>query len=270
MTRHLIAGAAALAIIGLGFLAWNALMPREPDTPVFVPVPKPTTPTVVEEIPPPAPPAPESVGVPANAPELPPIDDSDEFVRTRMDGCLAALFPEESPDDVLRRVAAILENASRGEVTRGRFAVIKSPPGPFRVRTLGERHFIDEATFRRYDAIVDALTCIQPERVASLLRLFEPLLAQAMGEFGLPGADIDGMIQAALAEVLAVEFPALPIEVVPTNVTYRFADPDLEAASALAKQLVRVGPDNLARLQGHATKVQAALKRTERDATGVN
>ncbi|MCY3818047.1 MAG: DUF3014 domain-containing protein [Gammaproteobacteria bacterium] len=270
MTRHLIAGAAALAILGLGFLAWNALMPRERDQPVFVPVPEPSTPGVVEEGPPPAPPASESEGAPVPALELPPLDDSDDFVRTQVDDCLAALFPEESPTDILRRVAAILENASRGEVTRGRFAVIETPPGEFRARKQGDRYFIDDATFRRYDAVVQSLTCVQPERAASLLGLFEPLLARAMGEFGLPGADIHAVADAALAEILAVEFPVLPIEVVRTNARYRFADADLEAGSALAKQLVRVGPDNLARLHRHAREVRAALMRTDLDATGVN
>lgn len=270
MTRHLIAGAAALAILGLGFLAWNALMPRERDKPVFVPVPEPSSRSVVQEVPAPAPPANQSVGVPVPALELPPLDDSDDFVRTHMDDCLAALLPEESPTDILRRVAAILENASRGEVTRGRFAVIETPRGRFSVREQGTRYFIDDATYRRYDTVVEALTCIQPKRVALLLRLFEPLLAQAMGEFGLPGADIDAMADAALAEILAVEFPALPIEVVRTNARYRFADAELEEASALAKQLVRVGPDNLARLQRYAREVRAALKRQDIDPTGTN
>ena len=270
MTRHLIAGAAALAILGLGFLAWNALMPRERDAPVFVPVPERSKPSVVEEGPPPAPPASESEGVPVPALELPPLDDSDDFVRTQMDDCLAALFPEEAPADILRRVAAILENASRGEVTRGRFAVIETPPGEFRVSKQGDRYFIDDATFHRYDAVVQSLTCIQSERIALLLMLFEPLLAQAMGEFGIPGADIDAMADAALAEILAVEFPALPIEVVRTNARYRFADADLEASSALAKQLIRVGPDNLARLQRHAREVRTALKGQVIYPTGTN
>ncbi|MDE0053153.1 MAG: DUF3014 domain-containing protein [Gammaproteobacteria bacterium] len=270
MTRHLIAGAAALAILGLGFLAWNALMPRERDTPVFVPVPEPSTPSVIEEGPPPAPPASESEGVPVPALELPPLDDSDDFVRTQVDDCLAALFPEEGPTDILRRVAAILENASRAEVTRGRFSVIETPPGDFRVRKRGNRYFIDDATFRRYDAVVQSLTCVRPERAASLIGLFGPLLAQAMGEFGLPGADIDAMADSALAEILAVEFPGLPIEVVQTNARYRFADAELEAASTLAKQLVRIGPDNLASLQRHARKVRAALKRQVLDPTSSN
>ena len=64
MTRHLIAGAAALAVLGLGFLAWNALLPREREAPVFAPASSQTVPAsfpaIIEESPPPEPPRTES------------------------------------------------------------------------------------------------------------------------------------------------------------------------------------------------------------------
>ena len=275
MTRHLIAGAAALAVLGFGFLLWNALVPRERDVPIFAP----TTPTppqtapaspsaIVEETLAPEPPPTESACVPVPAPELPPFDDSDDFILTQVDACLAALFPDGSPNgspdgtaDILRRAAGVVENAARGELSRGRFALVEAPAGEFRTETRGDRHFIDNATFRRYDAVVDALTCMPPERIASLTRMFRPLLAQAMRELGLPEADVDAMVDGALAAILAVQFPALPVEVVREDALFRYADAEIEAASGLTRQLLRLGPDNLARLQRHAGKVRAALRR---------
>ena len=272
MTRHLIAGAAALAVLGFGFLAWNALVPRERDVPIFAPTTPQTAPAspsaIVEEAPVAEPPPTESACVPVPAPELPPFDDSDDFIRTQVDACLAALFPDGSPDgspngtaDILRRAAGVVENAARGELSRGRFALIEAPAGEFRTETRGDRHFIDNATFRRYDSVVDALTCMPPQRIASLTRLFRPLLAQAMRELGLPEADVDAMVDGALAAILAVQFPALPVEVVRKDALIRYADAEIEAASRLTKQLLRLGPDNLARLQRHAGKVRAALRR---------
>ncbi len=268
MTRHLIAGAAALAVLGFGFLLWNALLPRERDVPIFAPTTPQTAPAspsaIVEEAPVPEPLPIESACVPVSAPELPPLDDSDDFIRTQVDVCLAALFPDGSPDgtaDILRRAAGVVENAARGELSRGRFALVEAPAGEFRTKTRGDRHYIDNATFRRYDAVVDALTCMPPERIASLMRLFRPLLAQAMRELGLPEADVDAMVDGALATILAVQFPALPVEVVREDALFRYADAEIEAASPLTRQLLRLGPDNLARLQRHAGKVRAALRR---------
>ncbi len=271
MTPRLIVGAAALAVLGLGFLVWNALLPRERGAPIFAPVSSQTVPAspeaIVEEVPPPDPPPTESACVPVPAPGLPPLDDSDDFIRTQMDACLAAFFSGGSPNglpdgtaDILRRAAAVVENAARGELSRGRFALIEAPAGEFRTETRGDRHYIDNATFRRYDAVVDALTCMPPERIASLTRLLRPLLAQAMRELGLPEADVDAMVDGALAAILAVQFPALPVEVVREDALFKYADAEIEAASGLTKQLVRLGPDNLARLQRYAEQVLAVRR----------
>ncbi len=271
MTPRLIVGAAALAVLGLGFLTWNALLPRERGAPIFAPVSSQTVPAappaIVEKVPPPDPPPTESARVPVPAPELPPLDDSDDFIRTQMDACLAALFSGGSPNgmpdgtaDILRRAAAVVENAARGELSRGRFALIEAPAGEFRTETRGDRRYIDNATFRRYDAVVDALTCMPPERIASLTRLLRPLLAQAMRELGLPEADVHAMVDGALAAILAVQFPALPVEVVREDALFKYADAEIEAGSGLTKQLLRLGPDNLARLQRYAEQVLAVLR----------
>lgn len=273
MTRHLIAGAAALAILGLGFLAWNALVPRERDTPVFVPVPEQESPeparNFVEEETVPPELSEESACVPVAAPELPPLDESDDFVLAQAGACVAALFPDSPngtpnvPEDLLRRVTAMVENAARGELSRGRLALINAPAGEFRVEQSGDRYYIDARTFRRYDAAVDALTCVSPERLAALVRLLRPLLTQALHELGLPDADVDTVLDNAFREILAVPIPQLPIEVVRTNGAYAYAHAKLEAASPLSKQLVRLGPDNLHRLQRHVQELRSLLRGPE-------
>ena len=262
MTRHLIAGAAALAILGLGFLAWNALAPRSLDAPIFAPVPK--------ETPAADPGTAEAGPVPTTSPidlcrgeqeaELPALADSDDFVRTRMDDCLAAVFSDDGPIDILRRVAAVLDNAARGELSRAGTALFDLPAGEFSVQARGDRLYIDAANFRRYDPVVDALTCVPLERLASLVRLFRPLLAQSLRELGLPDADVDTVVQDALKEILAVPMPLLPIEVVRTDKGYAYAYEKLEAASPLSKQLVRLGPDNLVRLQRHVQQLRSVLR----------
>lgn len=258
--RHLIAGAAALAVLGLGFLAWNALAPPDRDAPVFVPVPEQVVPEpMVEPAPSSGLPDDESDCVPVGTPELPALDDSDHFVRTQMDDCLAVLFADDGPADIVRRAVAVLENAARGELSRGRLA-LKAPAGKFSVATDGDRHYIDDATFRRYDAAVDALTCVPPERLASLVRLLRPLLAQALRDLGLPEADMDAVVDDALRAVLAVPVPSLPIEVVQTDKGYAYAHVKLEAADPLSKQLVRLGPENLLRLQRHVQELRSLLR----------
>lgn len=240
-------------------------MLREPDTPVFAPV--------LEEAPAAVPAADEEGVEPSESqvdscvtvpePELPPLEDSDEFVRTQVDDCLAAVFPDDGPIDILRRVVAVLENAARGELSRAGAALLEGPAGEFRVRARGDRYYIDDANFRRYDPVVDALTCVPPERLASLVQLFRPLLAQSLRELGLPEADVDAVVDDALREMLAVPIPQLPIEVVRADGAYAYAHAKLEAASPLSKQLVRLGPDNLHRLQRHIQELRNLLRGPE-------
>lgn len=268
MIRKLIAGVAALAILGLGFLAWNALVPREPDTPVFAPVPQQEVPAPVpgavgNRTPPSEPAASDSACVSSPQPELPLLEESDDFVWTQMDDCLGAFVSDDGPIDILRRVAAVLESASRGELSRAGFALVEGPAGEFSVTMRGDRHYIDDATFRRYAPVVDALTCVPPERLASLVRLFRPLLAQALRELGYPAADVDAVVNDALRGILAVPVPQLPIEVVRTDKAYAYAYSKLEAASPLSKQLVRLGPDNLVSLQRYVGEVRAELRQPE-------
>ena len=283
MTRHLIAGAAALAIMGLGFLAWNALVPRERDTPIFVPVPErempASDPAAVEDgTPTPDAASAESACASVPAPDLPPLDESDDFVRMQMDDCLAGIvrggwpngLPGDQPNDLLRRAVATLANAAQGELSRNRFALLKPPAGEFSVETSGGRHYIADAAFARYDAMLDALICVPPERVASTLRLLRPLLDQALRELGLPQTDFDAVVDGALAAILAAESPPLPIEIVPAGALWHYADAELEAASPLRKQLLRLGPDNLIRLQRYAEQLRNRLRQPDTESMCVD
>ena len=118
--------------------------------------------------------------------------------------------------------------------------------------------------------MVDASTCVPPERIASLLRLFRPLLDQALLELGLPQVDVDAVVDGALAAILAAESPPLPIEVVPAGALWHYADAGLEAASPLRKQLLRLGPDNLIRVQRYAERLRNRLRQPDTESTCVD
>jgi hypothetical protein len=49
------------------------------------------------------------------------------------------------------------------------------------------------------------------------------------------------------------------IEIVQPKVYYQFADPNVESLKPLQKQLLRMGPQNLARIKGYLTQVKGYL-----------
>jgi len=50
------------------------------------------------------------------------------------------------------------------------------------------------------------------------------------------------------------------VELIRPNVMYAYADPNLESRSEFDKQLLRLGPNNLQRLQAYAAAFKAAYQ----------
>lgn len=199
------------------------------------------------EPPPPAAPPP---------PVLPPLDQSDAFVREQTkDGGLPLAWT--AADNLLRRAAVVIENAARAELPPKRGGLL-GPLSAFPVRSEGERLFMDEAGYRRFDPYLDQLEAIDPERLADRIRLFGPLLGQALGELGYADGPEAG-ITAALEGVLAVPERTGAIELTQPKVLFEYADPNLESLGGLQKQVLRMGPENIRRLKAYSERLLPLL-----------
>jgi hypothetical protein len=179
---------------------------------------------------------------------LPPLQESDPFVRERLEP-LDLPEPWLEQGDYVRRLAVLAENAARGEYPRRQLAFM-APRGQFQVIERNDRVFLDPDSYDRYDRYLQELEEVEPERLAALLETIDPLVENALGEIGVD-APPGQVFETALREVLAV--PVLEgdgsVELVQPNVMYQFADPELESLSPLKKQVLRMGPANVRRLQ---------------------
>jgi hypothetical protein len=202
--------------------------------------------------------APDLEPIQAPAPDwvLPPLNQSDPFVREQL---AAFELPETwtRQEELVRRLAVLVENASRGEYPRRQLGFLV-PSQAFRVEQRGEAVFLDPLNYQRFDALVDRLETIDPRTLGRLLRFLRPLVAQSLVELGVdapPGT----LLREALRQVQ--NLPSLPdeIELVRPNVFYQYADPALESLSPLQKQVLRTGPRNVARLQVYLQRLAAAM-----------
>lgn len=206
----------------------------------------------------------EAEACPAVPPGLrtppPPLTESDGFVRERL-GCVGALVPLwlQQPD-LARRGAVLLDNAKSGKLPPRQVALAASPRSFQAVERDGAL-FVDPASWRRYDAVTDALTCLPPDEAAALAQVFEPLLVEALAELGVAVTATEAHFHAALAQVEATPMPPGFLPLAQGKVLYEYADPQLEALPPLQKQLLRLGPANLARLKDYARDVRQALRR---------
>ena len=268
MKRRQTAAAVSLVVVLLAGLAvWQVLRsgpepaPPVPDatpappfaeTPVPVVAPETESETTASE--------PAACVAPTPEP-LPPLALSDAAVVREVTGCVGGLAPTWiAQEDLLRRAAVALSEAVAGRIPRPQLAFM-AVHGAFETVERDGVTYLDPASYRRYTRFVDTVTCVPPERAATAVARFEPLLQEALAALGDADADIAARVEAALDKILATPMPAGFVPLVRPNVLYEYADPSLEALDEFQKQLLRMGPANLARLQDYARELRAELRR---------
>jgi len=265
---HVVAIGAVVIVAVAALLVWRA-QPAAPTIPEEAPLLTPEEPPPEDLAPTPAlPPAvetalPEPCVPPPPPVPLPVLAESDAAVAGEVTGCVGGLAPGWLvQDDLLRRAAAVLAGVAAGRVPRGQLDFM-AVTGPFRTVERNGVAYLDPDSYDRYVRFVDTVTCVSPERAVALIARFEPLLAEAMAALGEEGPGVRAGIDALLEKVLAVPMPQGFVPLSRPNVLYEYADPSLEALDDFQKQLLRMGPANLARLQDHARAVRAELARPE-------
>ncbi|MEZ5287541.1 MAG: DUF3014 domain-containing protein [Vicinamibacterales bacterium] len=231
----LIAALIVLAIAIGGVARWWTMQPDQTVAETPAAAPAPATPTDV-------PIEPEVT--------LPPLEDMDPFLRALL-GALSArpeLARWLATDGLIQQMAMVVDRVSRG-VTPARQLGTLSPGTDIEIAGRGRAREISQASFRRYDGLAETLAAADPAAVATAYRTIRPRLNEAYQNQGHPGADVDVAVQQALDLLIATPVPEPPVRVVEgRGATWNYADPELEALSPVQKQLLRLGPENQARV----------------------
>jgi hypothetical protein len=208
-----------------------------------------------------APPAATEVSLPAATVVLPPLDQMDPFLR----GLLGVLStrPELArwlaTDGLIQQMAAIIDRVSRGASPANDLRVL-SPGGEFATTRRGRTREIDPASYARYDGIAETLAGVDPAAVGRAYKTIRPRLDEAYKAMGRADSDVDVAVQRALDLLIATPIPQGPVRVIEgRGATWAFADPAIEALDPAQKQLLRMGPDNAARVIETLKRVQQQL-----------
>ena len=278
MKRYMGIAAAVVGVVVLAAVAYRLIdiegadEGRPPD--VAIDSPRPTVPEAVpaprrlEEAalaePPPEPLAvqpspPTETAAEADPVVLPPFAESDAFVREHLAGELAGTAGADWLDesDLVLRAAAVIANGRDGDIPT-RLLGFARVPGAFEVEDAGGVTVVAPATHLRYHALVETATAIPPGQAADLIVLLEPLLVEGLAMLGRPEAP-RALLTATLQHVLDTPVTRGPIAVEQPKVFYLFKNPTLESRSALQKQLLRMGPDNVRALKAYARELASEL-----------
>jgi len=159
--------------------------------------------------------------------------------------------------DVIRRWAVITDNLAEGVSPRKQLGAF-SLGRPFSVARHGRSAVIAPEAYARFDPFAQAVASADPKAFAAAYRELHPALEAAYRGLGYPNAAFDRATAKALRRIEGVPAPAGEVEVEGDG-PYAFADPRLERLGPAEKQLLRMGPANLGRIQAKAREIREAL-----------
>ena len=257
---------AAVVVIAVGLFMYQS--GEEPQAPP--PVDEPPAPVAAVAPEPPLPPAPDipepaptpELAAPPQAPAEPPLtlEDSDPVLRETLAeaGAAGALAASLEQDNLVERGVSLIDGFSRGKVLR-KILPLSPPQAPFSTVERPDGLFIDPASYRRYDDYARAIAALDTQQLVASFHRFRPLLEQAYADLGYTAGDFDNALIRTLDRILATPEINEPIAVRKVEAVYQFRDPKLEQLTALQKQLLRTGPDNVATIKQKAAQLRDGL-----------
>jgi Protein of unknown function (DUF3014) len=262
--RRILALAVVLVTAGVAayFLRQPVALLPQAVPPVAEEAPPPPVPQEGVPAPPETPPPAEPDTVPEAAaePALPPLSESDPFARelARTLSQHPALAGWLATDGLIRRFVAAVDDVAEGESPRPQLGFL-APAERFRVIQRGGRVFLDPRSYARYDKVADVFASLDPQGCAEAYRRLQPLLEEAHRELGSTDRSFDAALRAAIARLLATPVMEGDVELKERVISYDFAAPALEERSAAEKQLLRMGPRNVRRIQEQLRAIAAPL-----------
>ena len=198
---------------------------------------------------------------------LPSLDQSDGPLRQSLEDVVAQKRFEELfiPESMIRHFVVTIDNMTRPKLPE-KYDFTQPVPGDFKVEEIGDddedKYRLDPANYDRYRPCVVVAASVNLDRLVSIYVRYYPLFQAAYEELGYPDRYFNDRFVEVIDHMLAAPRVEQPIELVRPKVFYEFADPRLENLSAGHKLMIRIGPDNAAR-------IKSVLRRLREKLTGV-
>jgi hypothetical protein len=210
------------------------------------------------------PPAAESAAAPADLSPLAipavALDESDPVVRefARAVSADARFGQWLQTKELVRKFVVAVDNVANGQSPKPHVDFF-SPTGGFKVITGPGETFVDESGYARYDPVAEVFVSLDTPGAVRLYRGLKPLIRQAYRDLGYPDTDFEDALVKAMAELLGTPVVKGRIRLENKVMSYAMTDANLEGLSAAQKQLLRMGPKNVERIQKKILDLAAAL-----------
>ena len=206
--------------------------------------------------------------VPAPAPEpLPDLNQSDASVMAALKGLnVNGLVEMVIPDQVLRKFVRAVDAVDDGRIVT-EYRPIASPQGSFvtdsfNVKVAGgelgesqqvEQFRISPKNYLRYTLFVQVLSALDSDAAVATYKRYYPLLDKAYQELGMNKGNFHSVLVRAIDKALSAPEASGDMSLIRPKIYFEFSDPALEKMPEVYKLMLRMGPEN-------AAKVKASLK----------
>ena len=136
---------------------------------------------------------------------------------------------------------------------------INAVPGGFAAVTRADDTVVDGANYGRYVPYVRVLEAVDAKTLIAGYARTYALFQRAYEELGFPGKYFNDRLMEVLDDLIAAPETTGAPKLLRPRVLYEFADPDLETRSAGKKILLRIGPENAARVKAKLTEIRREL-----------
>jgi flagellar basal body-associated protein FliL len=187
------------------------------------------------------------------------LDDSDSVIRDLIRGLSThpKLADWVVTTDLVRKFVAAVDNIASGQSPRAHVDFFKTK-GNFKVVEKSGRIYIDPSSYSRYKPVAEAFGSFDTAGSVRLFRQLRPVIQEAYRDLGYPDQVFQDTLVRAIQELLRV--PVVKDVLVQKKViSYEMIDPRLEKLSQAQKHLLRMGPENVQKIQSKLRELASAL-----------
>jgi DUF3014 family protein len=191
---------------------------------------------------------------------LPALDQSDSFIRK----LVAALSsrPEWvkwlATEGLIHHFVVSVDNVAEGATPKKQVPFL-APKEKFAVVERRGSFYVAPKSYKRYDVLAEVIASLDTKGTAKSYRQLKPLIKDAYRELGYPDRDFDVTLARAIDRLLATPIPRGEVELRQGVKSYRLADPALEKLTPAQKQLLRMGPENMKKVQDKLRALRESL-----------
>lgn len=161
-------------------------------------------------------------------------------------------------ENLVRDFVAFVDNIAAGVVARDS-AMIKGPEARFEIEEVDGTAYMGASSYQRYDNIVNWFVGMDNQVLVTVFKQYEPLINEAYAEISRPGDSFLARLDRAVSVMNATPELTGLIELNTDKIMYTYADEQLESLPAAQRQMLRLGPNNMARVKAKLNALQRAL-----------